>query len=97
MNRESLLDLLGQNAPEIRRRFDVKRLAVFGSVARDEAGEASDVDVLVEFIDRADFDRFMDLKFHLEELLGTRVDLVTVSALRPQLRRGIEQESIRVA
>jgi len=55
------------------------------------------VDVLVVFDRKATFDLFMDLKFYLEELLGTGVDLVTDKALRPQIRRTIEQEMIDVA
>jgi predicted nucleotidyltransferase len=45
-------------------------LALFGSVARDEATAESDVDLLVEFEGGATFDRYMDLKFFLEECLG---------------------------
>jgi predicted nucleotidyltransferase len=55
------------------------------------------VDVLVVFEGRADFDRFMDLKLYLEDLINMKVDLVTQDALRPQLRSGIEQEAIHVA
>jgi hypothetical protein len=82
---------------EIRQRFSVRRLSVFGSVVRDEASEGSDVDVLVVFDRKATFDLFMDLKFYLEELLGAGVDLVTDKALRPQVRRTIEQELIHVS
>ena len=58
---------------------------------------ARDVDVLVVFEGRADFDRFMDLKLYLEDLINMKVDLVTQEALRPQFRSGIEQEAIHVA
>jgi len=82
---------------EIRQRFSVKTLAIFGSIARDEAADNSDVDVLVVFEGKGSFDLFMDLKFYLEELLAAQVDLVTDRALRPQIRRAIEQEMIHVA
>ena len=75
----------------------VKALAIFGSIARDEAVNNSDVDVLVVFEGKGNFDLFMDLKFYLEELLGMQVDLVTDKALRPQIRRAIEKEMIHVA
>ncbi len=55
----------------------VKSLALFGSVARDEASADSDVDMLVEFEGPATFAQYMDLKFFLEDLLGCPVDLVT--------------------
>jgi predicted nucleotidyltransferase len=97
MTRDQTISLLTQHGPAIRQQYHVERLALFGSIARDEAQEGSDVDLLVEFDGPASFDRFMDLKFHLEDLLGTRVDLVTVKAVRRQLRSTIENEAIRVA
>ena len=97
MDKQVVLSRLSEYAPEIRRRFSVKALAVFGSVARGEASEGSDVDVLVTFKEKATFDLFMDLKFYLEELLGRGVDLVTEKAIRPQVRRAIDREMINVA
>jgi len=97
MSKKTVLTKLKRNIRVIRRRFAVKGLSVFGSVARNEAGRRSDIDVLVEFKDKATFDLFMDLKFYLEDLLGTGVDLVTDKALRPEIRREIEQEKINVA
>jgi len=75
----------------------VSCLSLFGSVARGEATEASDVDLLVRFEGRATFDRYMDLKLFLEDLLGRRVDLVTEKALREEVRPHVEQELLRVA
>jgi len=97
MNRQAVLTRLKGSVEEIRQRFSVKSLSIFGSIARDEAIDNSDVDVLVAFSQKASFDIFMDLKFYLEELLGTGVDLVSDKALRPQLRRTIEENSIHVA
>jgi len=95
-DREKLLQRLREHKDEIRRRFGVKSLAVFGSVARGEAGPESDVDILVEFEGRATFDRYMGLKFFLEDLLGTRVDLVTRRALKPRMRPYVEREAVYV-
>jgi len=97
MTKDQVLDLLSQNLGEMAERFRVKEIAIFGSVVRNEASETSDVDVLVEFEGRATFDGFMDLKFYLEDLLNTRVDLVTNNALRESIRAEIQQEMIRVA
>ena len=97
MNKHAALTRLKDSAKEIRQRFSVKSLSIFGSIARDETTDNSDVDVLVVFDQKASFDVFMDLKFYLEELLGTGVDLVTDKALRPQVRKAIEQELINVA
>jgi predicted nucleotidyltransferase len=75
----------------------VKSLALFGSVACGEAGPKSDIDILVEFEGRATFDRFMDTKYYLEEVLGRRVDLVVPDAIKPQMRPAIMQDLIYVA
>jgi predicted nucleotidyltransferase len=55
------------------------------------------VDVLVDFGSPPSFDRYMDVKFFLEELLGRRVDLVTETALRERLRPHVEREAVPVA
>jgi uncharacterized protein len=97
MSRKMVLSKLRKNIRVIRRQFAVKGLSVFGSVARNQATRSSDIDVLVEFKDKATFDLFMDLKFYLEDILGVKVDLVTDKAIRPEIRKSIEQEMINVA
>jgi hypothetical protein len=97
MNKEVAVRLLKEHIREMRQRFSVERLSLFGSFARGESSTQSDLDVLVTFEQKATFDLFMDLKFYLEELLGVKVDLVTDKALRPQIRRAIEGEIIDVA
>ena len=96
MNRDDMVTVLRQHRADLHQRFGVQHLALFGSVSRNEATAESDVDVLVEFASPATFNRFMDLKFFLEELLHRRVDLVTEGALRPRLKAAIEKELIRV-
>ena len=97
MDREHAFSELRALLPEARARFRVRDLAVFGSVARGDATESSDVDVLVDFEGPATFDAFMGLKLFLEDALGIPVDLVTRAALKPRLRARIETESRRVA
>jgi predicted nucleotidyltransferase len=77
--------------------FGINFLALFGSVARDEASHDSDLDILVGFEGRITFDRYMDLKFYLEDLLNTPVDLMTHKMLRAEIKDAVEQEAIRVA
>ena len=77
--------------------FGVKSLALFGSVARDEARPDSDVDILVEFDEAPTFAQYMDFKFLLEDALGRSVDLVPRKTLRPQLRSNIDLEAIPIA
>jgi uncharacterized protein len=97
VNRKKAVDILSSHHDEMDRRFGVKSLALFGSVARDEAGEASDVDLLVEFRETPGLSEYMALKFWLEDLLGRPVDLVMKGALKPWARPTVEAEAIRVA
>lgn len=97
MKREAAVAILRACAAELRRRFGISELSLFGSVARDEAGETSDVDVLVSFEHPPSFTDFMELKFALEERLGKRVDLVTRAGLKPRVRPHVEREALRVA
>jgi len=97
VDKQVVLTKLKERIEEIRQRFSVRNLSIFGSIARDEAADDSDVDVLVAFDREGSFDLFMDLKFYLEDLLGVKIDLVTDKALRPQIRRAIERELIHVA
>ena len=90
MRRAEALAILKWHAGELTRRFGVCDLTLFGSVARAEAIQESDVDVLVGFDGPANFDRFMD-KFFLEEILSARVDLVTRAGLHPRMRPVIER------
>lgn len=97
MNRSDVLKLLNEHREQVRERFGAKRLALFGSAARDELREDSDIDVLVEFDGPATFDGYFDLKTYLEQLLGRPVDLVTEKGLRPRARRHVEKDLIHVA
>lgn len=75
----------------------VSAIFLFGSVARDEAGPDSDVDVIVEFNRPIGMFEFMDLKELLETTLKQKVDLVTLDALKEQLRSQILSEAVRAA
>jgi uncharacterized protein len=96
MNRQAILDRLTAEGPGLRKRYGVKTLAVFGSMARGDDREDSDVDILVTFEGRATFDNFMGLKLDLEDLFGRSVDLLTPKSLRPEIQAVIEKEAIRV-
>lgn len=95
MNQAQAIALLTQYHRELSA-FRIKRLALFGSVARNAAGPASDVDVLVEFDGSPTFDQYVELNFFLEALLQRPVDLVTTGSLRDFMRDAVEQEAIDV-
>ena len=96
MNRQAILDRLTAEAPGLKKKYGVTSLAVFGSMARGDDREGSDVDILVTFEGLETFDNFMGLKLDLEDLFGRRVDLLTPKCLRPALRAEIDKEAILV-
>ena len=92
-SRQQVERLLHQNLPQLRAQFHVSRIGIFGSYVRGEQTEDSDVDLLVEFSAPVGWE-FIDLKSRLEEILGLRVDLVTVPALRPEFRDDVLNEVV---
>ena len=78
-------------------KFGVIEIAIFGSCARGEQREDSDVDLIVDFKEGwKTFDNYMNLKFYLEELFGKKVDLVIKSAINPRIKPFIIEEAIYV-
>ena len=87
-----ILDLVRSHRQELRA-LGVRRLGLFGSAARGEATDSSDLDFLVE-LDCKTFDNYMGVKELLERLFGRRVDLVVAEALKPQLKPRILEETV---
>jgi predicted nucleotidyltransferase len=76
-------------------RFKVDEIAIFGSYARGNQRDDSDIDIMVDFKEGyKTFDNYMDLKFYLEELLGKKVDLVIKSAMKSRLKPFIIDDAI---
>lgn len=89
----NILEILKKHEHTIKQKYGVKKIGVFGSFARGEEKEGSDVDILIEFDDGYEtFDNFMELKYFLEDLFGRNVDLVTLEALRLELKGDILKE-----
>jgi hypothetical protein len=84
---------------EVLQQFAVRELRLFGSTLRGEAGDTSDIDLLVDYdpAARVGLFAFVRLQRRLSELLGRRVDLATPDALHPALREGILRQAVRVA
>ena len=97
MRKDEAMQFLKAHMQEMMVRFGVRRLALFGSTVRDEAGEGSDLDVLVEFEGGEIYRNYFDLQFYLEDHLHCEIDLVCRDALRPQLKPYIEKEALYVA
>jgi predicted nucleotidyltransferase len=73
-----------------------RHLAIFGSIARNEGTKSSDIDILVDFDSKKGLFGFADLKFYLEEILHSDIDLVSTRALHPALKKRILNEAKQV-
>ncbi len=98
MKRDEALEILSANRERLKD-FSVKSLAIFGSVARNEATDASDIDILVEFEEGRSVGLFLFVRLQrfLAEILGCKVDLATPDALREEMREQILKEAIHAA
>ena len=94
---EDIQTILRKQLPELRERYGVKSLRIFGSYARGEQTPESDVDILVE-LEKPIGLRFFELWDYLESILGARVDLLTPGALRrkPRLQQRVQEDLINV-
>ena len=82
--------------PTLSRKFRVKRLGLFGSYIKGKARRSSDVDILVEFSKTIDLLDFVALEKYLAEQTGTKIDLVSIKALRPEFKRTILNEVVYI-
>lgn len=89
----NVIDILKSHEREMKKRFGVKRIGLFGSFARGEQKDTSNVDILVEF-EEPTFDNFMNLAFFLEDLFSRRVELVTPDSLSPYIAPYVEKEVV---
>lgn len=96
MTRDELLTILREHKPALAERFGVTGLALFGSFARDQATEKSDLDILVEFGTAPNWKAYFGVVAYLEDLLSRPVDLATISEVRKEIRSFVEREAVHV-
>jgi hypothetical protein len=89
---DHIVRIIAESREQLRSKFGVIGIGIFGSVVRGEQGAGSDIDILVEFERPIGFVRFMRLEKRLAELVGMPVDLVTKKALKPHIGKRILQE-----
>jgi hypothetical protein len=90
----NVIEILKRHEEEIKGKYRVKKIGVFGSYVRGEQKDTSDIDILVEF-NEPTFDNFMGLVFFLEDLFNKDVDLVTTKGMSPYIRPFVEREVVR--
>ncbi len=91
MDLNEALKVLREHKRELREKFGVKEIRIFGSYVRGDQKERSDIDLIVDFEDIPDLLEFIGLERRLEEILGVKVDLLTQESLSPYIRKYIEE------
>ena len=82
--------------PEINKRFKVKRIGIFGSIIKGKVRKSSDVDILVDFSKTIDLFDFVALEKYLAEQTGSKIDLVSLKALRPEFKDTILKKVVYI-
>jgi hypothetical protein len=89
-------EILSIHKKELYKKYRIKELWIFGSIARGEQKKGSDVDILVDFNKVPDLLKFIEIEQALKTIVGIEVDLVRKQALRPELKDKILSEVIKV-
>jgi len=95
-NLKQIQNILASSKPELRKRYKVRELGIFGSYSRGEQKKTSDVDILVRFSPNASLFDFVGLGNYLEERLKMKVDVVSERGIRPELKSSIVKDVVRV-
>ena len=88
--------IIERHRGELRERYGVKEIGIFGSFVRGEEREDSDIDILVEFEKPIGFFKFLELEEYLSNLIGRKVDLVSKKALKPHIGKHILEEVVTI-
>jgi predicted nucleotidyltransferase len=89
---DEIKKILIRHRRELRRKYRVKEIGVFGSYVRNEQKKKSDIDILVDFIEVPGLFKYIDLEDYLSQILGVKADLVMKRALKPYIGRRILSE-----
>ena len=95
VGRDEIIQKLQECQEEMRTRFSVQRIGLFGSYLKGDEDEKSDIDLIVD-LSEPTFDHYMDLKFYLELLFERPVDLVLSDTIKPRLKPVIQKEAAYV-
>ncbi len=96
MKRDEILNTIRVLSNTIKTDYRAKVIGIFGSFARSEKKDTSDIDLLVMFDDEADIFDFVGLSLFLEEKLGRKVDVVPYDTVRPELKEIIFKETVPI-
>ena len=93
---KQIQSILSKHKEELRRKYNVKEIGVFGSYVGGEQKKSSDIDILVEFEESIGFFKFLEMEEHISKILSVKVDLVTKNALKPRIGEHILKEVVAI-
>lgn len=96
LSKKKILEILEAEFPFIKKAYQVNKVGLFGSYAREEQNEASDIDLLVEFVTPISFFTLFKLEDYLSDKLGVKVEIVTPRALKELIIPTIMRDVIYV-
>ncbi len=93
LNKQKIIRLINQNIEELKQRYPIKSIALYGSYARGEQDSSSDIDLLVDFTQPIGME-IIDLTLDMEKILNSKVDIVTYNAIKNRLFKYIKDELV---
>ena len=95
---EQIKSTLAKHKEELRLKYKIKEIGIFGSYVRGEQKKQSDIDILVEFEETADLSLldFIGIENYLSDVLGIKVDLVEKHTLKPRIGKHVLEEVVRI-
>lgn len=91
---EEIKNILAEHKKELKEKYKVKEIGIFGSFVKGKQRKKSDIDILVEFEEPIGLFDFMDLEDYLGKLLEAKIDLVSKRALKPRIGEHILKEVV---
>ncbi len=96
LNRERVLEILREQKPILKERFGISDIALYGSFARDQGNDGSDVDVVVKFEVKPTFRSYFGAQCYLEDVFGRSVDMARMHELRKEIHPYVNNDLIDV-
>jgi len=91
---DEIRNILNKHREELRQKYNITEIGIFGSYVRGEQKKRSDVDILVEIGEPVSLLRFVGIENYLSDLLKTKVDLIPKESIRPELKERILKEAV---
>ncbi|MCF7845575.1 MAG: nucleotidyltransferase family protein [Candidatus Pacebacteria bacterium] len=91
---EKIIELIRKNKDSLKNTYNIEKIGIFGSFAKDNQNDSSDIDILVEFSEPIGYFKFIELEQFLEKVLGKKVDLATKNSLKLSIKKEVLKDTI---